>query len=385
MKPGLMLNKKVFLSTWIVLCYLTCIQFGYCQKKLFVISYGTKELVSYNLNQEDPVKKRVGNERIELSYELVYDPDENQLYWLDNIGKKVGRIGPGGTQSVKLNIEGLDTPVDIELDWINKKLYWIDYKFKKIFRSNLNGKQIQEFQFDSLMLRPSSVAVSPEDNLIFWSDMGLRKVFAATLDSRQVREIASDLGTPVRIILDKEKKRIYWSDDRAHRIYSSNFMGTDQRILYEGGAEEHPFSLFLDKVENKLYWADYGLDIIQRANPDGSEVEVVIEEGLDDPSGIVVVHQPVQPISVENPSFSIHSNLGLFPNPTKGTITLFLSQDYYEDAVFSVFDLYGRLVKERPMISNPMDISLDDLPEGNYLFRVKGLQKIYTGKLILTR
>jgi len=349
------------------------------------MSYGTKELASYNLNQENPVKKRLGNERIELSYELVYDAGKNQLYWLDNIGKKVGRIGPGGTQSVKLNIEGMDTPVDIELDWVNKKLYWIDYKLKKIFRSDLNGKQIQEFSYDSLMLRPSSVAVSAEDNLIFWSDMGLRKVFAATLDSGQVREIAFDLGTPVRIVLDKEKKRIYWSDDQAHRIYSSNFLGTDQRIIYEGGAEEHPFSLFLDKVENKLYWADYGLDIIQRANPDGSEVEVVIGQGLDDPSGIVVVHQPFQSISEEDPSFTVHSNLAIFPNPSNGAITLFLSQDYYEDAVFSVFDLNGRLVRERPMSSNPMDINLDDLPEGNYLFQVKGLQKIYTGKLILTR
>ena len=108
---------------------------------------------------------------------------------------------------------------------------------------------------------PRAIAVFPPSGLVFWSDLGdLARIERADLDGEnRLAIVTSHLLWPAALSIDTVRSRIYWLDVRLSSLSSSNFDGTNQRVvLSQLPSLSHPASL--DTLEDWLYWTNWGLN-----------------------------------------------------------------------------------------------------------------------------
>jgi len=83
----------------------------------------------------------------------------------------------------------------------------------------------------------------------------------------------------------------------------------------------------------------------------------------------------------------IGSGIRIFPNPAKDAATFILESDYSGEAILSLYDLTGRLVKTKTILSNDdvfgTDIVLDGLRSGGYLASVQAGQEQWQELLLV--
>ncbi|QLG70965.1 hypothetical protein HG535_0A09150 [Zygotorulaspora mrakii] len=100
--------------------------------------------------------------------------------------------------------------------------------------------------------------------------------------------MVANAGHPDGIQVDKEKKVIYWTDMGSKRVgelfpesdgsvCSSNWNGTDKRILVGEGLVYTPKQLQLDKKNQVLYFCDREGGRVMRCRADGSELETLVQ------------------------------------------------------------------------------------------------------------
>jgi len=78
------------------------------------------------------------------------------------------------------------------------------------------------------------------------------------------------------------------------------------------------------------------------------------------------------------------SETNLFPNPSGGRFTLFISEKPVQQAILQVFNLHGKLVfTENYLQIKSADIDLSALPKGVYIIKVITDEKNYFGKVCL--
>jgi sugar lactone lactonase YvrE len=100
---------------------------------------------------------------------------------------------------------------------------------------------------------------------MFWSDWGDNaRIERAWMDGTNRDVIVStDLGWPNGLAIDTAEKRIYWCDAKLDRIESSNYNGSDRRVVLDD-VLPHPFGLTL--LGDFIYWTDWHEHVVQRAD-----------------------------------------------------------------------------------------------------------------------
>jgi len=78
------------------------------------------------------------------------------------------------------------------------------------------------------------------------------------------------------------------------------------------------------------------------------------------------------------------NRLNVFPNPTKGNITITLSELTKEQTSLQIFDILGKLVKTIPVKKYTLDLTIDlsSLPKGMYFFEISTNDFRKTNKII---
>ncbi|MGE5357183.1 MAG: T9SS type A sorting domain-containing protein [Deltaproteobacteria bacterium] len=81
-----------------------------------------------------------------------------------------------------------------------------------------------------------------------------------------------------------------------------------------------------------------------------------------------------------------NENFNIFPNPTSGTFSLDLPADFNtENAVMTVYDLYGRVVMQKKVMETAESHDISNLGNGIYIIELRQNKKIFRNKLLITR
>jgi hypothetical protein len=84
-------------------------------------------------------------------------------------------------------------------------------------------------------------------------------------------------------------------------------------------------------------------------------------------------------------SESVISELSVYPNPASESVKIALPEALSENSMLSLFDLNGKLIRETPWpkARQITGMKIANLKPGVYVLRLKSLQKLYLGKLIV--
>lgn len=76
------------------------------------------------------------------------------------------------------------------------------------------------------------------------------------------------------------------------------------------------------------------------------------------------------------------ASLRLFPNPSEDFVTLSLPDDWQGEKEVRVFDLYGRQVMADRFHGLEKNLSIQALPAGIYLLKVRQEGQVMEGRLV---
>ena len=103
---------------------------------------------------------------------------------------------------------------------------------------------------------------------MYWTDWGVTpgRIERAGMDGSNRQVIVNTaLKWPNGLTLDLVHKRIFWVDAKMNSISSSNYDGSDRRLVLQSPeALTHPFSI--TTFEDYVYWTDWANETIFKAN-----------------------------------------------------------------------------------------------------------------------
>ena len=100
-----------------------------------------------------------------------------------------------------------------------------------------------------------------------------------------------------------------------------------------------------------------------------------VEQGVQQPYGIPIV------TGINNHSISLE--LTAYPNPTANNLTLKVGNGELSTLNFHLFDISGRLIESRKIISSSEIITMENLPAATYFLKVTDYRnEIKTFKII---
>ncbi|MDE0481577.1 MAG: hypothetical protein OXI67_03250 [Candidatus Poribacteria bacterium] len=214
--------------------------------------------------------------------------------WRSDIGK-IKRANLNGTAAEDL-VTGLFGPVDIALDFQNRKMYWTDRTAEKIQRSNLDGTNIEVIvKKDTLTISPNCIALDVKSNKIYWGNWRRDIIQRANLDGSDVESLPikerilpqnfliHQFVSAQNIELDLKARKLYWTDVFGKKIASANLDGSDAKDLVT--KNQGVYGLALDLQTRQMYWSNIVTGKIQSSNLNGRNVKDIVT-GLKFPRGI---------------------------------------------------------------------------------------------------
>ena len=210
---------------------------------------------------------------------------ESAWNWRSNIGK-IRRANLNGTAAEDL-ITGLFGPIDIALDFQNRKIYWTDRATDKIQRVNLDGTNVEVIaKKDTLTISPNCLALDIKSNKIYWGNWCREIIQRANLDGSDVENLTIEerilpqdfiihqLISAQNIKLDLKAGKLYWTDVFGDKIARANLDGSDAEDLVTKNAGV--YGLALDIQGHRMYWSNAATGKIQRSNLNGRNVKDIV-------------------------------------------------------------------------------------------------------------
>ena len=130
---------------------------------------------------------------------------------------------------------------------------------------------------------------------MYWTDWGESpKIERAGMDGSLSRKVIinTNIYWPNGLTLDYDASKLFWADAKLSFIHSSNFDGSDRRVVVEGNLP-HPFALTL--IDNTLFWTDWQTQSIHSCNKVSGGSQKDIHKGIYSPMDIHVYSTKRQP------------------------------------------------------------------------------------------
>jgi len=344
---------------------------------------------------------------------LTFDPQSNQLYWLDRFGRRIQRAPIDGS-TVENVLIGVTSPFKFDIDTKNQKIYWADHGTNKIQRANMDGSNVEDLFEQQLLVE--SVQVDPDKEMVYWANWEIKK---GKMDGTSSESLSSSVFHVLHMELDSESGTLYWIDQGVDLVQSYNLNGNSVQDLIAGyqafdlaldtkdntlyfamydKIQQYSFStatfedilipevpgnirLFLDTYERKLYWLEQDAPqdsenvTILRSNLDGTNIEVFFKPEAF-PFDMVLVPDTLTRASTEyeHPSSGSLTLSSPYPQPFHSSTSLTYSLPQAASMDVRVFDMLGREVDviytgTRPAGKYEVTWDASDLPSGMYMVR----------------
>lgn len=249
------------------------------------------DLVKRDYSRVIPMLKNV----VALDVEVA----TNKIFWCDLYHRKIysayiDKASDTAEQVTVINSH-LHSPEGLAMDWVHKNIYWTDSGNKTLSVATADGCKRRTL-FEHGLSEPRAIAVDPIHGFMYWSDWGDRaRIEKAGLNGvdRQVL-VSETIEWPNGITLDLLNQRLYWVDSKLHTLSSIDCNGSNRKLLISSVDDlSHPFGLAV--FEDKVFWTDLENEAIFSANRlNGLEISIVAEN-LNNPHGIVILHELKQP------------------------------------------------------------------------------------------
>ncbi len=119
---------------------------------------------------------------------------------------------------------------------------------------------------------------------LYFTEAGTGTIYRTDLDGSNRETLATGLGTPRLIAVDRGTGKMYWGKEE-NTIGWAGLDGSNLETLITG--QDRPFGIGLDVAGGKIYWVDLALKKIQRANLDGTGIETLVS-GLEAPVALAL-------------------------------------------------------------------------------------------------
>ena len=171
------------------------------------------------------------------------------------------------------------------------RLFVLELSGDHIFTVNPDGSDKKVIVTDCHL--PDGVVVDVEGGHIYWTNMGVLKlnngsIERADLDGHNRKTIIPSGGTftPKQLHLDKENRKLYWSDREGMRVMRSNLDGSQIETLVDTSqgdarpgqdATKWCVGITVDPKRGQIYWTQKG--------PDNAEVGKICRANIEIPKG----------------------------------------------------------------------------------------------------
>lgn len=147
---------------------------------------------------------------------------------------------------------GIVEPNSIAVDWINDRIYWTDSGTSRIEYCNLDGSN-RKVMFAHSVEIPKSIVINPDKKAIYWSDWGQPVRIESSFMDGSARQIiiSALLMNPTGLTIDYPANKLYWIDIRQNLIECSNLDGYNRYTIVHDEVQ-YPISLTI--FEDNLYW-----------------------------------------------------------------------------------------------------------------------------------
>uniref|UniRef100_A0A8D1T6B6 EGF-like domain-containing protein n=1 Tax=Sus scrofa TaxID=9823 RepID=A0A8D1T6B6_PIG len=255
-----------------------------------------------------------------IIFSIDYDLVDQKVFWTDLGAESIKWISMD-TKRKGTVVKGIKSDC-IAVDWIGRNLYWTDRTAGQILAIQLTaiwrGKPEYTIVLGDDLNQPQSLALDPLNGLMYWSEIGGEpQIEQAGLDGSSRKILLSQgLGWPTSIALDQLSWKIFWSDDKFHCIGSANLDGTGISML-QLTQIKNPFSITM--FEDEVFWSEMKTRTVQRMRKTTGKNRAVLIKRLEQPYGLKIIHEVLQPRS-SNPCLDTGcSHLCLLSPRSKGS------------------------------------------------------------------
>jgi hypothetical protein len=122
---------------------------------------------------------------------------------------------------------------------------------------------------------------------LFVLDLSGGRVFSVNPDGSDRKVLVNDCPLPDGIVVDVEAGHIYWTNmgvpsRNDGSIERADLDGQNRQTIIPEGATFTPKQLHLDRENRKLYWSDREGMRVMRANLDGAQIETLVDTSQGD-------------------------------------------------------------------------------------------------------
>ncbi|KAJ8022862.1 MAM and LDL-receptor class A domain-containing protein 2 [Holothuria leucospilota] len=132
----------------------------------------------------------------------------------------------------------------------------VDASNSKIYKQNRLGTNAEDLMVAGLQ-RPVAVDFDPVERKVYFTDVVAKFIGRINIDGSDQETIATDMV---------DESKLYWVDARLNKIERSNFDGSQRQLLEDFDSNDvHPFSIVV--LETAIFWTDWltqGVDVTDR-------------------------------------------------------------------------------------------------------------------------